>query len=118
MFCYPLLGLLPGVNVTLTIYILLALVIPYSGNSNVRCDPGVSLDTFYINIFDTFYKNKCYFCYPFLPHLGVLSRVNATLRVLPLVIPYSETRRYDITLVLASQFFYPILLPLLGCGQG
>ena len=92
---------------------LLALVIPYSGNTKVRCDPGVSLDTFYIN--------KCNFCYPFLPFLGVLSRVKATLRLLPLVIPYSATRRYDMTLVLAllfyintCQFCYPILLPLLG----
>ena len=28
---------------------LLALVIPYSGNTKVRCDIGVGLDTFYIN---------------------------------------------------------------------
>ena len=96
---------------------LLALVIPYSGNTKVRCDPGVSLDTFYIN--------KCNFCYPFLPLLGVLSRVKATLRLLPLVIPYSGTRRYDMTLVLAllfyintCQFCYPILLPLLGLRSG
>ncbi len=66
---------------------LLALAIPYSGNTKVRCDPGVSLDTFYIN--------KCNFCYPFSPLLGVLSRVKATLRLLPLVIPYSGTRRYE-----------------------
>ena len=96
---------------------LLALVIPYSGNTKVQCDPGVSLHTFYIN--------NCNFCYPFLPLLGVLSRVKATLRLLPLVIQYSGTRRYDMTLVLAllfyintCQFCYPILLPLLGCGQG
>ena len=96
---------------------LLALVIPYSGNTKVRCDPGVSLGTFYIN--------KCNFCYPFLPLLGVLSRVKATLRLLPLVIPYSGTRRYDMTLVLAllfyintCQFCYPILLPLLGLRSG
>ena len=43
-------------NATLT---LLALVIPYSGNTKVRCDPGFSLDTFYIN--------KWNFCYPFYP---------------------------------------------------
>ena len=36
----------------------LALVIPYSGNTKVRCDPGLSLDTFYMN--------NCNFCYPFL----------------------------------------------------
>ena len=49
---------------------LLALGIPYSGNTKLRCDPGFSLDTFYIN--------KCNFCYPFLPLLGVLSGVKAT----------------------------------------
>ena len=96
---------------------LLALVIPYSGNTKVRCIPGFSLDTCCIN--------TCNFCYPFLPRLGVLSRVKATLRLLSLVIPYSGTLRYDMTLVLAllfyintCQFCYPFLLPLLGCGQG
>ena len=69
---------------------LLALGIPYSGNTKVRCDPGFSLDTFYIN--------KCNFCYPFLPLLGVLPGVKATLRLLPSVIPYSGTLRYDMTL--------------------
>ena len=57
MFCYPLFGLLSGVNDTLTI-----VCIGYSvlGNTKkVRCDIGVGLDTFYIN--------KCNFCYPFLP---------------------------------------------------
>ena len=61
------------------------------------CDPGFSLDTFYIN--------KCNFCYPFLPLLGVLSGVKATLRLLPLVIAYSGTLRYDITLVLALLYY-------------
>ena len=96
---------------------LVALVIPYSGNTKVRRDPDFSLNTFYIN--------KCNFCYPFLPLLGVLLRVKATLRLLPLVIPYSRTLRYDLTLVLellfyinTCQFFYHFLLPLLGCGQG
>ena len=37
---------------------LLALVIPYSGNAKVRCDPGFSLGMFYINKFNV--------CYPFL----------------------------------------------------
>ena len=50
---------------------LVVLVIPYSGNTKVRCDPGFSLDTFYIN--------KCNFCHPFLPLLGVLLGVKATL---------------------------------------
>ncbi len=88
---------------------LVALGIPYSGNTKVRCDPGFSLDTFYIN--------KCNFCYPFLPLLGVLLGVKATLRLLPLVIPYSGTLRYDMTLVLALRFYintcqfcYPFLL--------
>ena len=52
---------------------LLALVIPYSGNTKVRCDPGVSLNTFYIN--------NCNLCYPFLPLLGVLSRVKANRKI-------------------------------------
>ena len=92
---------------------LLALVIPYSGNTMVRCNPGFSLDTFYIN--------TCNFCYAFLPLLGVLSGVKATLRLLSLVIPYSGTPRYDMTLVLALLFYintcrfcYPFLLPLFG----
>ena len=75
---------------------LLALGTPYSGNTKLRCDTGFSLDTFYIN--------KCNFCYPFLPLLGVLSGVKATLRLLSLVILYSGTLRYDITLVLALLF--------------
>ena len=75
---------------------LLALGIPYSGNTKLRCDPGFSLDTFYIN--------KCNICYPFLPLLGVLSGVKSTLRLLSLVILYSGTLRYDITLVLALLF--------------
>ena len=89
----PLLGLLSGVMPHLQ---LLALVIPNTGNTNVRFDPGFSLDTLYIN--------KCNFCYTFLPLLGVLLGVQATLRLLPLVIPYSGTLRYDMTLVLALLF--------------
>ena len=68
---------------------LLPLVIQYSGNTKVRRDPGFRLDTFYIN--------KCNFCYPFLPLLGVLTGVNATIRLVSLVIPYSGTLRYDDT---------------------
>ena len=101
----PLLGFLSGVMPHLQ---LLALVIPHSGNTKVRCDPVFSLDTFYIN--------KCNFCYPFLPLLGVLSGVKVTLILLPLVIPYSGTLRYDMTRVLALLFFLhnfmSILLPL------
>ena len=67
---------------------LLALVIPYSGNTKVRCDPGLSLDTFYMN--------KCNFCYSFFTPFGSTVRVKATLILLPLVIPYSGTLRYDI----------------------
>ena len=76
---------------------LLALVIPYSGNTKERCDPGFSVDTFYIN--------KCNWCHPFLPHLGVLAGVKATLRLLPLVILYSGTLMYDITLISALRFY-------------
>ena len=108
------LGFLSGVMPHLQ---LLVLVIPHSGNIKVRCDPGFSLDTFYIN--------KCNFCYPFLPLLGVLSGVKVTLILLPLVIPYSGTLRYDMTRVLALlfyiisyQFFTPYYYPFLCCGQG
>ncbi len=96
---------------------LLALVILYLGNTKERCDPGFSVDTFYIN--------KLNLCYPFLPNLGVLSGVKATLRLLPLVILYSGTLRYDITLISAllfyintCQFCYPLLLPLFGLRSG
>ena len=75
---------------------LLALVIPYSGNTNVRCDPGFNINTFYINKFN--------FCDHFLPLLGVLSGVKATQILLPLGIPYSGTLRYDMTQVLALLF--------------
>ncbi len=87
------LGFLSGVMPHLQ---LLALVISYSGNTKVRCDPGFSLDMFYIK--------KCNFCHPFLPLLGVLSGVKVTLILLPLVIPYSGTLRYDMTRVLALLF--------------
>ena len=87
------------------------------GTLKVQCDPGFNLDTCYIN--------TCNFCYPFLPLLGVLSVVKASLRLLPLVIPYSGTPRYHMTLTLALLFYintcqlcYPFLLHLLGCGQG
>ena len=96
---------------------LLALVIPYWGNTKERCDPGFSRDTFYMN--------KYNFCYPFLPLLGVLSGVNATIKLLPLVIPYSGTLRYDMTIILAllfyingCTFFYPFLVPLFGLWSG
>ena len=75
---------------------LLAFGIPYSGNIKLRCDPGFSIDRFYINRYN--------FCYPFLPLLGVMSGVKITLRLPSLVILYSGTLRYDITLVLALLF--------------
>ena len=91
---------------------LLALGIPYSGSTKVRCDPGFGLDAFYMNKWN-------------LPLLGVLSGVKATLRLLPLAIPYSGTLRYDMTLVLellfyinTCEFFYTYLLPLFGLGSG
>ena len=43
MFCYPILWLLSGVMPHLQ---LLALVIPYSGNTKVRCDPVLALIRF------------------------------------------------------------------------
>ena len=52
---------------------------------------------------------------PFLPLLGVLSGVKATLRLLQLVIPYSGTLRYDMTVVLVLIFLHKymsVLLPL------
>ena len=80
--------------------------------------PVLALTRFYIIY-------KCNFCYPFLPLLGVLSGVNPNLRLLPLVIPYLGTLKYDMTLVLEllfyiniCQFFYPLYYPFLGCGQG
>ena len=88
---------------------LLPLVIPYSGNIKERCDPGFCVDTFYINKFNL--------CYPFLPHLGLLAGVKATLLLLPLVILYSGTLRYDITLI-SALLFYINTCPFLGCGQG
>ena len=83
MFCYPFLELLSGVMQHLQ---LRALVIPYSGNTYVRCDPAFSLDTFYVN--------KCNFCYPFLSLLGVAFYINT------------------------CQFCYPFLLSLLGLRSG
>ncbi len=50
-----------------------------------------------------------------IPLLGVLSGVKASLRLLSLVIPYSGTLRYDMTLVLALLFlnkYMSIFLPL------
>ena len=97
MFCYPLLGLLSGVMPHLQLH---ALVILNPGNTKVRCDP-------------------------FLPILAVLLGVEATLKLLPLVIPYAGTLRYDMTFVLAlllyintCQFCYPFLLPLFGLLSG
>ena len=41
------------------------------GNTEVQCDTGFSIDTFYVN-------KLCHFCYSiFLPLLGVLSGVKA-----------------------------------------
>ena len=58
------------------------------GNTEVRCDTGFSIDTFYVKQMSPLL--------PLLPLLGVLSGVGlkASLRLLPLVIPYSGTLRY------------------------
>ena len=83
----------------------------------MRCDHGFSFDTFYINTIN--------FCYPFLPFLGVLLGVKATLRLLALVIPYSGTLRYDLTLDLAllvlhkyMSFVLPLFINPFGLRSG
>ena len=114
----PLFGVAVRGNATLTI-LLLALFIPYTRETLIKCDvtPVLALTRF---------THVTFFCYPFLPLLGLLSVVKATLRLLPLVIPYSGTLRYDMTLVLALLFFYiytcncvtPFLLALVGLRSG
>ena len=96
---------------------LLALVIPYSGNTKVRCDPGFSLNTFYIN--------KCNFCYPFLPLLGVLSggKGNPKIASIGHSILGNPKVRYDTGFSIAfyitiCQFCYHFLLPLFGLRSG
>ena len=84
---------------TYTLYLqLLALGIPYSGNTKLRCDPGFSLDTFYI-------KNVT-FVTPFY-HFWSTVRGKGNPKIAFLghsVGAYSGTLRYDITLVLALLF--------------
>ena len=77
---------------------LLALVIPYLGNTKERFDPGFSVDTFYMN--------KLNLCYPFFTQFGSTVRGKGNPRgLLPLVILYSGTLRYDITLISALLFY-------------
>ena len=103
----PLFGVAVRGNATLTILLLHWLF--RTRETLIKCDvtPVLALTRF---------THVTFFCCPFLPLLGVLSVVKATLRLLPLVIPYSGTLRYDITLVLALLFFLhkymSILLPL------
>ena len=95
----PIFGVAVRGNATL-ILLLLALVIPYTRETLIKCDvtPVLALTRF---------THVTFFCCPFLPLLGVLSGIKATLRLLPLVIPYSGTPiRYDMTLVLALLFFF------------
>ena len=118
MSCYPFLGMLSGVMQHLQYYCLHWL---FRTRGTLSCDvtPVLALTRFT-------QTHVTFFCYPFLPLLGVLSVVKATLRLLPLVIPYSGTLRYDMTLVLALLFVYinacqccyPFLLPLLGLRSG
>ena len=84
-------------NATLTIVLLHYLL--RTRETLIKCDvtPVLALARF---------THVTFFCCPFLPLLGVLSVVKATLRLLPLVIPYSGTLRYDMTLVLAFFFFF------------
>ena len=113
MSCYPFVGLLSGVMQHLQYYCLHYLF--RTRKTRIKCDvtPVLALTRF---------THVTFFCYPFLPLLGVLSAVKTTLRLLPLVIPYSGTLRYDMTLVLALLFVYinacqccyPFLLPAFG----
>ena len=114
MFCYPILGLLSGVMPHLQ---LLAMVIPYSGNTKVRCDPGFSLNTFYII--------KCNFCYPFLPLLGVSVRGKGNPKIASIghSVLGNPKVRYDTGFTIAfyiniCQFCYHYLLPLFGLRSG
>ncbi len=83
----------------------------------MRCDPGFSLDTFYIN--------KYNFCYPFLPISGVLSGVKANPKIAS--IGHSALGnpkvRYDTGFCIAfylntCPFCYLFLLPLLELRSG
>ena len=83
----------------------------------MRCDPGSSLDTFYIN--------KYNFCYPFLPISGVLSGVKANPKIASVDHPAlgNPTVRYDTGFSIAfyiniCPFCYPFLLPLLELRSG
>ena len=96
---------------------LLALVIPYSGNTKERCDPGFSVDTFYINKFNL--------CYPFLPHFGSTGRGKGNPTIASIGHSVLGNPRYDITLISAllfdintCQFCYPFLLPLFWLRSG
>ena len=100
----PLLGLLSGVMPHLQ---LLALVIPYSGNTKVRCDLGFSLDTFYIN--------KCNLCYPLFIPFGstVRGKGNPKIASIGHSVLGNHKVRYDIGFSIAFLHKYmSILLPL------
>ena len=83
---YPLLWLLSGVMTHLQ---LLALVIPYSGNTKVRCDTGSSLDTFNIN--------KCNFLLPLFTPFGstVRGKGNPKIAYICHSVLGNPTVRYD-----------------------
>ena len=95
MFCYPLLGLQ-----------LLALGIPYSEKTKVRCDPGFSLDAFYIN--------KCNFCYPFIP-FGSTVRGKCNHKISSIghsVLGNLKVRYYTGFIIVFSHKYMSLLLPL------
>ena len=113
MFCYHLLGLRSGVNDTLTIACIGYSVLGERCNVN----PVVALTRFT--------QTNVTFLPLFTPFGSTGKGVKATLRLLPFVIPYSGTLRYDMTLVLALLFFtkicqlcYLFLLPLFGLRSG
>ena len=86
---------------------LLALVIPYSGNTKVRCDPSFSIDTFYIN--------KCNFLLPLVTPFGstVRGKGNPKIAFIGHSVLGNPKVRYDTGFSIAFLHKYmSILLPL------
>ena len=75
-------------------------------HTEVRCDTGFSIDTFYVKQMSPLL--------PLFTHFGSAVRGKGTPKVASLVIPYPGMLRYDMTLVLALHFLHKcmsILLP-------
>ena len=114
-FCYRF-GLLSGLRPHL---ILIALVIPYSGNAKALYGSGVTLGVFHIK--------KCQCCYPFLlPLFWVAVRGKATIKMDCIDHSYSGNTKalYGSGVSLGAvqvntfQCCYPFLLPLFGLLSG